>query len=323
MNDADVLALLTARRQPLPPASPAPAAATPEPPADPPSNEDPEPPAEPPLETPAAGDEPPAEPSAEPSSDEAPPASKSVSPELQKRFDHLTGMNARLKDEVTELKTLLKEAVQSKAKNPAPAGDIQPFAHLQTAADVAAARQDLLKFRGWALRHPEGGEFNGQELTGDQVEQGLVQIETALDSQGTLNQRLLAIQQTEAATAAARQAHPWLGDETDQRTVAVERVLAQYPQLRVIPQHLDWAARIANSYAAEAKAKAAPAKPTAAAAPKRPAPEVPPRSVAPVTPAAADKVRGLYERFVQTGTDTDFDAWQAAKADAARAQKRK
>lgn len=181
----------------------------------------------------------------------------SVSAKVQKRFDVLTARIKAAEERNAELEAKLRE--KPEAAPAAAAAGPNPFSECRTDEDVRKARTNLLRFRSWANRNPNGGEFDGKQYDETQLGETAEMVEQALDPEvGWLKARAQEIAVAAQVRQRAQARWTWLNDRSTAQYQAYQEVLTKYPQLRSIPMIDEWLPRVIESYQTEQRTKAAP-----------------------------------------------------------------
>jgi len=218
---------------------------------------------------------------------------KGLSPRVQKRIDKLTAKNARLADELTELRKQV-ETLGKGASKPAEAtasADVPEY--LREDAKVISTLQE----QGKAQRELEAAQRLKRQLRDDPdkvielLNKNGQQVSTAEDAMDVLDEYVqtqrerlsesrVAIgarrQEVEAQRevtrksmdALAQSRAPWLADEEDPRAVQVTQLLKNYPRLAQDPAARFIAVAVVKEMAAIKAAEAVKARGTGKPAPK-------------------------------------------------------
>lgn len=258
---------------------------------------------------------------------EAQAARAKFTAEQQKLFDKAMGKKTK---RIVDLRTQLQEresaltAAQAQLQQRAPASVAptanDPFADVETEADLETRMRGWHELRQKALRNPKGFQLpNGDKEPIEIDEQRAAEI--VAESEHILMQaapqRRAFLQQRAQIEAQAATVYPWLKDKNSPQTMQVEALVRQWPQLRSVPGIRLFIADALQTLHARAKAAQAAQKPAATTAaaggagkPKAQAPKAPSTPAgkgnrAPIVPAGRVIKAKAHQRLAETGDDPD------------------
>lgn len=259
--------------------------------------------------------EPEVEPEPEPEPEE-PPAAKGGIQEMYKRINNLTARRKVLEAENATLKSQLEKAqpvtLQPTARD--------PLSNLNTEQEVIDTVKAMEDLREWCMENLDGGEIaqpdgSTKYLDSKEVRQHYNQCDKIIRTHGP--NRLTYLAQKARADAVTREIYPELYDSKSPESQAAWTFIRQNPEILKIPHFaliIGDALRGGRIRAEEQQAKAAKngaAAGTPSAVPRSPGPKLAPRAIAPA-PAKSIRSNGaaqLHQRFLQTGSKRDLEAY--------------
>jgi len=221
---------------------------------------------------------------------------------MQKRLDKLTALrreaeerSQKLEEEVAELKRS-KAVVNTQSAN--------PFASLESVADIQAEFEKQRKIRLFCERHPDGyyPEGEGEPVSKEQITKAKVGALQAIEEE--LPKQMLYIEEKEKAKKFARSEFSWLNDPTDDRTSKVKAFVDAMPEIKRFPDYEIYAAHMVNGMVSY-KAQKAVAQSTQRKVPVQPSMSSMP---APRPPQKSDPVQyaSSMERYRKSGSIDDL-----------------
>lgn len=150
-----------------------------------------------------------------------------------KRGHKLIGKHAEEVERLTnEVETLRKQLNEQ----PAPQTPSESLQSLKTVADVERRQRQLETVMDWCEDNPEGGTYNGQEFSQDDVRVARAAARTELRQMPQRRQQLEQQadfgRKQQAAKAQARKLFPHLSDADNSETQAVSALLESQPWLK-------------------------------------------------------------------------------------------
>jgi hypothetical protein len=174
---------------------------------------------------------------------------------------------------------------------------------MRLSAEIATLNRALKRIR----ENPDGIEVNGQTLGPDDLRELHDEYISSLSAaKGELRRHQSDVAAYgQQLNAAAAQAHPWLKNKDDPRTVTLERILRNYPGAHAFPgirKVLADAIAWDNLQVQAKKGNGAAPRPTTPP-PRQPArPAAAPMETGPARP----NMEGKYQRYTKSGSEADL-----------------
>jgi len=196
-----------------------------------------------------------------------------------------------LAEREAELETLQERAAASQA---AAAVGVHPLLAAESEADIEKREGEILSFRKWARKNPDGGKFGEEELGAFEMQERLAEMDDELLVMVPRARKLVAARARMDAIAVRE--YPNLADRKSPDRMTMESVFAMVPGLRALPNaKVIVGDMIAGEKLRLAKAKA---KPAGEATPRAPRVAIAPADAGPA------RVIGTVERK----KERDWDA---------------
>jgi flagellar biosynthesis/type III secretory pathway chaperone len=233
--------------------------------------------------------------------------------DLQTQLDEANRLLAERETELASAKTAEPAPPPPAEPEPAPAepaataqpvvGGMVTAEEMRLSEEISTLNRALKKIR----ENPNGLDVNGQSLSAeDLLELHDEYISSLSAAKGELRKhRSDMAAYGQRLNAAAAQAHPWLKNKADPRTVILEKIVRNYPGAQAFPGFRKVLAD-AIAYEAiqeQARKGAAPAARSTAPPPRQPARP----AAAPVeTAAARPNMANKYQRWEKSGSEADL-----------------